>query len=62
MEFKHKGLQALFESDDSRRIRGDLVQRVKHILMLLDAAQSPSSIRTRPGSTRSRASGRGSGA
>ena len=32
MKFKHKGLQALFERDDSRRVRGDLVQRVKHIL------------------------------
>lgn len=49
MKFKHKGLQTLFERDDSRRIRRDLVQRVKHILLLLDAAQSPSSIDTRPG-------------
>ena len=49
MKFKHKGLEALFERDDARRIRGDLVQRVKHILMLLDAAQSISSIHTRPG-------------
>ena len=49
MKFKHKGLQALFERDDSRRISGDLVQRVKHILLLLDAARSPSSIDTRPG-------------
>ena len=49
MKFKHKGLQALFERDDSRRVRGDLVQRVKHILSLLDVAQSPTSIDTRPG-------------
>ena len=49
MKFKHKGLQALFERDDSRRVRRDLVQRVKHILMLLDAAQSPAGIHTRPG-------------
>ena len=49
MKFKHKGLQALFEKDDSRRIKRDLVERVKHILALLDVAQSPSSIDTRPG-------------
>ena len=49
MKFKHKGLQALFERGDSRRVRGDLVQRVKHILSLLDVAQSPTSIDTRPG-------------
>ena len=49
MKFKHKGLQALFERDDSRRVRGDLVQRVKHTLALLDVAQSPTSIDTRPG-------------
>lgn len=49
MKFKHKGLQVLFERDDSRRINGDLVQRVKYVLSLLDVAQSPSSIDTRPG-------------
>ena len=49
MKFKHKGLQALFERDDARRVSGDLVQRVKHILLLLDAAQSTASIHTRPG-------------
>lgn len=49
MKFKHKGLQALFEKNDSRRIRADLVQRIRHILSLLDAAQSPSSIDSRPG-------------
>ena len=49
MRFKHKGLQALFEKDDSRHIGADLVQRIRHILLLLDAAQSPSSIDSRPG-------------
>ena len=49
MKFKHKGLEALFERDDARRVRGDLVQRVKRILLLLEAAQSPSSVDTRPG-------------
>ena len=49
MRFKHKGLQALFEKGDSRRVQADLVQRVRHILLLLDAAQSPASIDSRPG-------------
>ena len=30
MKFKHKGLQALFEKGDSRRVAADLVQRVRH--------------------------------
>ena len=49
MKFKHKGLQALFEKDDASRVRADQVQRIRHILLLLDAAQSPSSINSRPG-------------
>lgn len=38
MKFNHKGLQALFEKDDARRVRADQVERIKHILLLLDAA------------------------
>ena len=49
MQFKHKGLRALFEKDDARRLQPDQVTRIKHMLMLLDAAQSPSSIDSRPG-------------
>ena len=49
MKFKHKGLQELFEKGNSRRMKADLVPRIEHILLLLDAAQSPSSIHSRPG-------------
>ncbi len=49
MKFNHKGLQALFEKDDARRVRADQLARIKHILLLLDAAQSPASINSRPG-------------
>ena len=49
MKFKHKGLQELFEEGNSRRVKADQVQRIEHILLLLDAAQSPSSIHSRPG-------------
>ena len=49
MKFKHKGLEALMESDDSRHLQADLIPRIKHVLLLLEAAQSPLSIDTRPG-------------
>ena len=49
MKFKHKGLQELFEEGNRRRVKPDQVQRIEHILLLLDAAQSPSSIHSRPG-------------
>lgn len=49
MKFHHKGLRALFEEDNARHVRADMVQRIRHILLLLDAAQSPSSIDSRPG-------------
>jgi proteic killer suppression protein len=38
--FRHKGLQRFFEEDDPRRIRPDLVERVRTILSLLDAAST----------------------
>ena len=49
MKFKHKKLRALFEKDDVSGVRADQVQRIKHILVLLQAAKSPSSIHSRPG-------------
>ena len=49
MKFKHKGLQELFDEGNSRRVKADQVPRIEHILFLLDAAQSPSSIDSRPG-------------
>ena len=49
MKFKHKGLRALFEMDDVSRVRADQVDRIKHILLLLDSARSLSSIDSRPG-------------
>ena len=49
MKFKHKGLQELFDEGNSRRVKADQVPRIEHISFLLDAAQSPSSIDSRPG-------------
>ena len=49
MKFKHKGLQELFEKGNPRRLKADQVPRIEHILLLLDAAQSPSNIHSRPG-------------
>lgn len=36
--FRHKGLRALFEGDDTRRIRADQVFRLRLILSALDQA------------------------
>ena len=36
--FRHKGLRHLFEEDDRKLIRPDLVTRVATVLALLDAA------------------------
>ena len=38
--FKHRGLKRLFEGDDSRGIRPDLVKTVREILTLLDDART----------------------
>ncbi|HEY6982591.1 type II toxin-antitoxin system RelE/ParE family toxin [Reyranella sp.] len=36
--FRHKGLQRLYEEDDRRRLRADMVDRIRRILAALDAA------------------------
>jgi proteic killer suppression protein len=36
--FKHKGLRILFEEDDRRKIKADLVDRLRLILSVLDQA------------------------
>jgi proteic killer suppression protein len=38
--FRHKGLKRLFESDDARGIRPDLVDKVRAILAQLSEAQT----------------------
>ena len=49
MKFKHNGLQELFEKGNPRRLKADQVPRIEYVLLLLDAAQSLSSIHSRPG-------------
>jgi proteic killer suppression protein len=39
--FKHRGLQRLFERDDRSRIRPDLVAKVQRVLARLDVAGDP---------------------
>ena len=34
--FRHRGLKRLFEREDRRRIRGDLIDTVENILFVLD--------------------------
>jgi toxin HigB-1 len=37
--FSHKGLKRLYETDDRRLIRPDLVERIRVVLARLDAAE-----------------------
>jgi proteic killer suppression protein len=37
--FRHKGLQRLFEHDDGSKLPPDMVARIRLILSVLDAAQ-----------------------
>ena len=39
--FKHRGLKRLYEDDDRRGIRPDLVEDVEDILARLDKAETP---------------------
>jgi toxin HigB-1 len=39
--FKHRGLKRLFEHDDRRGIRPDLVDTVQEVLTVLDEALTP---------------------
>ena len=38
--FRHKGLKRLFESDERRQLRQDLVERIRIILAALDSANA----------------------
>ena len=48
VDFARKGLRALFELHDARRLNADLVARVERILSDLDAAESAHDM-NRPG-------------
>jgi toxin HigB-1 len=45
--FKHRGLQRLFERDDRGRIRPDLVAKVQRVLARLDVAVDPTDMTRR---------------
>ena len=45
MSFAHRGLKRLFERGDAGAVRPDLLDKVRTILELLDAAQSAEAIR-----------------
>lgn len=42
--FKHRGLKRLYEDDDRRGIRPDLVETVERILTVLDSATTPQAL------------------
>ncbi len=39
--FQHKGLKRLYEDDDRSKLPPDMVERIRDILALLDAAAEP---------------------
>lgn len=39
--FKHRGLKRLYEQDDARALRADLIPRIRDILFRLDEAANP---------------------
>jgi proteic killer suppression protein len=45
----HRGLRRLIEDDDTRGIRGDLIDRVRKIVAVLIVAQDMSEVRGPPG-------------
>ena len=49
MRIRHKGLRALAEQDRPARVPTDLVARLRRILTVLDEAQRPEDVGTRPG-------------
>ena len=49
MRIRHKGLRALAEKDDPRKVPSNLVPRLRRILTVLDEAQLPNDVATRPG-------------
>ena len=49
MRIRHKGLRALAEQDRPSRVPTDLVARLRRILTVLDEAQRPEDVGTRPG-------------
>lgn len=42
--FKHRGLKRLYELDDRRGIRPDLIERCQEILTVLDNARTPTAM------------------
>jgi proteic killer suppression protein len=42
--FKHRGLKRLYQQDDGRGIRTDLVDAVERILTVLDSATAPQAL------------------
>lgn len=42
--FKHRGLKRLYEEDDRRGIRPDLVDTIERILSALDSAATPQAL------------------
>lgn len=48
-DFRHKGLQRLYARDDARQVPSELGNRLRRILLAVDAAEQISELRLYPG-------------
>jgi toxin HigB-1 len=46
--FKHKGLKRLYEEENPKGIRPDLIDRIRNLLVILDTAQTLSELEKIP--------------
>ena len=49
MRIRHKGLRNLAERDSARQVPGELAPRLRRILTVVEEAQRPGYVATRPG-------------
>lgn len=61
LNFKHKGLRRLFEADERRGIRPDLVGRIRNILAVMNRARSADDLKI-PGCMNRKATAKGNSA
>lgn len=49
MSFTHRGLEELYHTGNSKRIRTDLKKRIIYLMDMLEAATMPEDLRSTPG-------------
>lgn len=49
LSLRHKGLKRLYEADDRTKVPAQLADKIALVLLMLDHAESPEQLATRPG-------------